>query len=68
MQTINIQILNKKAIKILQELELKDLIKIRKNEKKASKADRIRSYKGAMHKQSTIEIENQLNELRKDWE
>jgi hypothetical protein len=69
MQTITIDILNEKALKLLYDLELLQLIRLRRkthhapvNKKWAEK------YKGTMQKQSIEEIENQLNCLRNSWE
>lgn len=69
MQTVTIDILNNKAIKLLQDLELLQLIRMRR-EKQSSPAtiNWAASYKGAMTKQSLADIDNQLNELRTEWE
>ncbi|TAN15343.1 MAG: hypothetical protein EPN37_09685 [Chitinophagaceae bacterium] len=69
MQTVVIDIINNKAIKLLQDLELLQLIRVRKE--KQSQADSVDwegKYKGAMTKQPLTEIDNQLNELRNEWE
>lgn len=69
MQTITIDILNNKAIRLLQDLELLQLIRVRKEKKEANNLNLWASkYKGAMSKQSLSEIETQLNELRNEWE
>jgi len=68
-QTITIDIINVKAIKLLQDLESLQLIRMRKNQlKKNNHIDWVATYKGAMQKQTLIEIENQLNDLRNSWE
>ena len=69
MQTITIDILNNKAVRLLQDLELLQLIRMRKE--KTQPADEINwatKYKGAMTKQPLTDIDKQLNELRKEWE
>jgi hypothetical protein len=66
-QTITIDIINDKAIKLLQELELLQLIRMRK-EKTPSSINWEARYKGAMTKQPLSDIDNQLNELRNEWE
>lgn len=69
MQTITIDIINSKAIKLLQDLELLQLIRMRKD--KSQSADTVNwtgKYKGAMTKQPLADIVNQLNELRSGWE
>lgn len=69
MQTLTIDIINKKALKLLQDLELLQLIRVRK-EKQApvTPIDWETKYKGAMPKQPLSDIDNQLNELRSAWE
>jgi hypothetical protein len=69
MQTITIDIINNKAIKLLQDLELLQLIRLRKEDQKPSTETNWElKYKGSMTKQSNIEIDNQLKELRDGWE
>jgi hypothetical protein len=69
MQTITIDIINVKAIKLLQDLESLQLIRMRKDQLETdNQIDWGATYKGAMHKQSLIEIDNQLNDLRNAWE
>jgi hypothetical protein len=66
-QTITIDIINDKAIKLLQDLELLQLIRLRK-EKSTSIINWAERYKGAMSKQPIADIENQLNQLRNEWQ
>jgi hypothetical protein len=69
MQTITIDIINVKAIKLLQDLESLQLIRMRRDQPETdNKIDWGATYKGAMYKQSLIEIDNQLNDLRSAWE
>lgn len=70
MRTITIDILNEKALKLLKDLELMKLIRLRKEEPKADKksVDWSRKYKGAMTKQSPSDIDEQLNSLRSEWD
>lgn len=69
MKTITIEIINEKALKLLQDMELLHLIRLKK-EKAGQKADSPdwTKYKGAMAKQPLEEIDQQLNELRSEWE
>lgn len=69
MQTITIDIINSKAIRLLQDLELLQLIRMRK-EKPQSPATTnwAEKYKGAMTKQTLTNVDSQLNELRNGWE
>jgi hypothetical protein len=70
MQTITIDLINNNALKLLQDLELLQLIRLRKekNEDVTSPNTGAAKYKGAMSKQPIADIEQQLNELRNEWE
>lgn len=68
MRTITIDIINEKAIKLLQDLELLKLIRLRKEKTQPTAANWAERYKGAMSKQPLTDIDNQLNELRNGWE
>lgn len=67
-QTVTIDIINAKALKPLQDLELMQLIRLHKTVKNESNADMAGRYKGAMSKQPTADIDRQLNNLRSGWE
>ncbi|MEM9339268.1 MAG: hypothetical protein AAGA66_11105 [Bacteroidota bacterium] len=67
MRTITIDIINEKAIHLLQDLELLKLIRLRKENTSKERTD-WGKYKGAMSKQSISEVDQQLNELRNEWE
>jgi len=70
MRTVKIDIFNEKVLNILKELELLKLIRVR-NEK-VDKNDATpfdwSIFKGAMSKQPMNEIDQQLDDLRNDWE
>lgn len=69
MQTVTIDIINTKAVKLLQDLEELDLIHIHKeNAQSSEKGNSVLKYKGAMTKQPLHVIQNQLDELRNGWE
>lgn len=70
MQTITIDIINKKAINLLQDLELLQLIRLRREGKAVRKSaiDWASKYKGAMTNQQPVDIDLQLKELRNEWE
>ena len=69
MRTITIDIIDEKVLSLLRDLELLDLIRLRKENlgEKPAAIDWTK-YKGAMSKQSKKEIDRQLNELRSEWE
>lgn len=68
MQTVTIDILDNKAVRILQDLEQLQLIRIRKEKAlPETQSNLIAKYKGAMTKKTLADIENQLTELRNKW-
>jgi hypothetical protein len=69
MQTVTIDIINAKAIRLLQDLENLQLIRVRKEKQQSSsKINWTKKYKGAMTKQPLNVVDNHLNELRNEWE
>jgi hypothetical protein len=69
MRTITIDILNEKVLNLLRDLELLKLIRLHVDTHKSkSTATHWLNYKGAMAKQTIEEIDQQLNELRNEWE
>ena len=67
MQTITIDIINEKALNLLKDLELLKLIRLHKDDEKETKMN-WSDYKGSMTKQPLNIVEEQLKELRKEWE
>lgn len=68
MKTVTIEIINDKAIELLKDLELLQLIRINYEDTPPNAFNRGERYKGAMSKQPLDEIDKQLNELRSEWE
>ncbi len=68
MKTITIDIINEKAIRLLQELELLQLIRLRDEKNSRKVAPDWGKYKGAMTKQPISQVDQELNKLRDDWE
>ena len=69
MQSLIIDIVNAKALKLLQDLELLQLIRVRKEKPQQSiSVNWAIRYKGTMTKQPLTEIDKQLNDLRNEWE
>jgi hypothetical protein len=67
-RTITIDIINEKALKLLQDLELLQLIRMRREKHGHPSINWAERYKGAMAKQPIDDIDIQLNELRNGWE
>ncbi len=66
-QTIVVDIINEKAMKLLQDLELLKLIRVHKKDDPKT-VNYIKRYKGAMSKQPLPDVDSQLQELRNSWE
>jgi hypothetical protein len=67
MQTITIEILDEKALAILKDLELQQMIRLQQIDSTVYKSAQIKSLKGDMKKNLISEVDNQLNELRNEW-
>lgn len=68
-KTLTIDIINDKAVKLLQDMELLKLIRVRKNiSQNDDTINFATKYKGAMIKQPLNQVDNQLNDLRNSWE
>ena len=67
-QTVIIDIINDKALKLLQDLEHLQLIRMHKEKSQLTGATWADRYKGAMAKQPLADVDNQLNELRNGWD
>lgn len=67
MQTVTIDIIDDKAMKLLRDLELMKLIRVRR-EKASNSVNWAKQYKGTMTKQPLTEIDDQLDKLRGGWE
>ena len=68
-QTLTIDILDEKAVRLLKDLEVLQLIRLHTKQNDSKKANSWKAkYKGAMQKQPLHEIDNQLENLRNAWE
>lgn len=67
-KTITIDIINDKAMKLLEDLEQLQLIRLRKEQPQSASANWAKRYKGAMSRQLLAKVDNQLNALRSGWE
>jgi hypothetical protein len=69
MRTITIDIFNDKVLNLLRDLEQLKLIRLRRDKPGENPASiDWTKYKGAMSKQPLNDIDQQLNELRSEWE
>ncbi len=68
-RTVTIDIINEKALQLLEDLENLDLIRMHTNDNpKLTKVNWAKKYKGSMSKQSITDIDKQLKELRDEWD
>jgi len=67
-QTVTIDIINDKAMKLLLDLELLQLIRLHKEKELPNSSNRVLQFKGTMTRQPILDVDNQLNDLRKGWE
>ncbi len=70
LQTVTIDIINDKALNLLMDLERLKLIRLRREitDPRSSNKNLKTRYKGSMSKQPLQEIDNQLKDLRNEWE
>ncbi|MCB0610339.1 MAG: hypothetical protein H6562_12480 [Lewinellaceae bacterium] len=69
MRTVTIDIINDKALNLLLDLELLELIRLREEKHVENTAIKDwTKYKGSMTKQVLNEVDQQLNTLRSEWE
>ncbi|MCB9202823.1 MAG: hypothetical protein H6604_07245 [Flavobacteriales bacterium] len=68
MHTVTIDIINENALNLLKDLELLKLIHLRKNKSKEKVKTNWLNFKGTMSKQPLNDINQQLDELRNEWE
>lgn len=69
MQTVTLDIIEEKAIKLLEDMEGQRLIRLHKNlSNDPAAAERVAKLKGTMLKQPMTEIDRQLKEFRDEWE
>lgn len=69
MRTVTVEIINEKAMDLLENLQLLKLIRLKSDISVNEKATTDWSkYKGAMTKQPLSEVNQQLSELRNEWD
>ena len=68
METVTIEIKNKKALNLLKELEELDIIKIYKSEEKVSTKDKAAKYRGCISVDTADALLKHTEESRSEWE
>jgi hypothetical protein len=68
MQTLTIDILNQKALKLLKDLENLQLIRVRrKASSTTSKTKLSDKYKGIISKEQGLNLDEHIKEMRNEW-
>jgi hypothetical protein len=70
MRTVTVDILKDEAFNLLKDLETLKVIRLHniEDENQEHAINSIKKYKGLMSKQTLEEIDQQLSELRKEWD
>ncbi|MGB5944174.1 MAG: hypothetical protein WBG71_14915 [Leeuwenhoekiella sp.] len=68
MNSITIEILNNGVLKILENLESLNLIRLKRTTESQNQKSNWQDYAGSMKKQSMDQVDAQLDELRAGWE
>ncbi len=68
MKTLTIQILDQKAVGLIEEMENQHLVKINKITNRGQGIDWVKKYKGKLTLKSQEKTDQQLDELRSSWE
>lgn len=68
METITVELNNKKAFNLLKELEELGIIKIHPSKKEVSSKDKASKYRGFMSKNTADAFLKHIDESREEWE
>jgi hypothetical protein len=68
METVTVEIKNKKAMNLLKELEDLEIIKIHKSEEKPVTKDKASKYRGRISSPNADTLLKQSEESRNEWE
>lgn len=68
METVTIEIKSSKAMKVLEDLENLDIIKIHQSAQKSETKDKASKYKGSISKATADHLLKHVGEMRNEWE
>ncbi len=69
METITLEIIDRKALSVLKELEKLNLIKIQKRKKQLPVSEKLsQRFAGKLSLQTGDELEEHINQSRNEWE
>ena len=69
METVNLEIINKKAVSLLRELEKLQLIKIRKHKEITPSSQKLsEKFAGKLSALTAEQLDEHVNNIRNEWE
>ena len=68
MKTVTVELKNINALKLLKDLERANIIRVLDKDKKKVKNRPSESLRGAISKERAIELNEQLTQMRSEWE
>ena len=68
MRTITVELRNNNALRLLKDLELANTIRVLDKDKKKDKTRLSASLRGGISKERAQELNEQLNQMRNEWE
>jgi hypothetical protein len=68
MRTVTVELRNNNALRLLKDLELANIIRVLDKDKKKEKTKLSASLRGAISKKRAQELNEQLNQMRNEWE
>lgn len=68
MRTVTVELRNNNALRLLKDLELANIIRVLDKDKKKEKTKISASLRGAISKERAQELNEQLNQMRNEWE
>ncbi|HDO28019.1 MAG TPA: hypothetical protein ENH02_07875 [Bacteroidetes bacterium] len=68
MKTVIVELRNNNALRLLKDLELANIIRVLDNDIRKEKTKLSASLRGAISKERAKELNEQLNQMRNEWE
>lgn len=68
MKTVTVELRNNNALRLLKDLELANIIRVLDKDKKKQKSKLSESLRGSISKKRAKELNEQLNQMRNEWE
>ena len=68
MRTVIVELVNNNALRLLKDLELANIIRVLDKDIRKEKTKLSASLRGAISKERAQELNEQLNQMRNEWE